>query len=108
PDGSGLRLSLDGPGGTSSRAYDHVIAGTGYRIDIARVGCLSEDLRARVATRGGYPALTRNGESTVPGLYFAGALAAFGLGPSMRLLARPHNLPGRLALSEARSPRGTP
>ena len=102
PDGSGLRLSLDGPGGKSSREFDHVIAGTGYRIDLARVACLSEDLRAGVATRGGYPALTRNGESTVPGLYFAGALAAFGLGPSMRFIAGTHNLADRLAVSVAR------
>jgi hypothetical protein len=79
-----------------------VIAGTGFRVDLARLGYLPEDLRARIATRGGYPVLTRLGESTVPGLYFVGAPAAFGLGPSMRFIAGTHNVAGRLARSVAR------
>ncbi len=63
---------------------------------------LPADLRARVATRGGYPVLTRAGESTVPGLYFVGAPAAFGLGPSMRFIAGTHNVAGQLARSVSR------
>ena len=69
-----------------------MIAGTGFRIDIARLAYLPEELRARIATLSGYPVLTRAGESTVPGLYFAGAPAAFSLGPSMRFIAGTHNL----------------
>ncbi len=102
PSGSGVRLSILSPAGSSSREFDHVVAGTGYRVDVAHVGCLSADLLAQVATRAGYPVLTRNGESTVPGLYFAGALGAFGLGPSMRFIAGTHNLADRLASSVAR------
>jgi hypothetical protein len=101
PRGSGVRLLLDGPS-RSSLDVDHVIAGTGFRVDLARLGYLPEDLRARIATRGGYPVLTRLGESTVPGLYFVGAPAAFGLGPSMRFIAGTHNVAGRLARSVAR------
>ena len=102
PSGSGVKLSLEGSK-RSSLEVDHVIAGTGYRYDIARLAYLPGDLQARIATVSGYPVLNRAGESTVPGLYFAGALAAFGLGPSMRFIAGTHNLSGQLARSVARS-----
>jgi FAD-dependent urate hydroxylase len=101
PSGSGVRLQLDGPS-RSSLEVDHVIAGTGFRIDLARLTYLPEELRARIATLSGYPVLTRAGESTVPGLYFAGAPAAFGLGPSMRFIAGTHNLAAHLSRSVAR------
>ena len=101
PNGSGVRLLLDGPS-RSSLEVDHVIAGTGFRIDIARLTYLPEDLRKRIATVSGYPVLNRAGESTVPGLYFAGAPAAFGLGPSMRFIAGTHNLARQLTRSAAR------
>ena len=102
PSGSGVKLSLEGSK-RSSLEVDHVIAGTGFRYDIARLAYLPGDLQARIATVSGYPVLNRAGESTVPGLYFAGALAAFGLGPSMRFIAGTHNLSGQLARSVARS-----
>jgi hypothetical protein len=101
PDGSGVRLMLDGP--TRSRLdADHVIAGTGFLVDLARLAYLPEDLRARIATFGGYPVLTRAGESSVPGLYFVGAPAAFGLGPSMRFIAGTHNVARQLTRSVTR------
>ena len=57
PSGSGARLLLDGPS-RSSLDVDHVIAGTGFRIDLARLPYLPADLRARIATQSGYPVLT--------------------------------------------------
>jgi hypothetical protein len=99
--GSGVRLILDGP--TESRIdVDHVIAGIGFHIDIARLTYLPEKLQARIATFDGFPVLSQSGQSTVPGLYFAGAPAAFGLGPSMRYLAGTHNVSAALARSIAR------
>jgi hypothetical protein len=100
PSGSGVRLLLNGQK-QSSLDVDHVIAGTGYRMDVARLAFLPEGLRTRITTLNGYPVLTRGGESTVPGLYFTGALAAFGLGPSMRFIAGTHNAAGQLARSVA-------
>jgi hypothetical protein len=102
--GSGVRLLLDGPS-RSSIDVDHVISGTGFVMDLARLAYVPEDLRARIATRGGYPVVTRAGESTVPGLYFVGALAAFGLGPSMRFIAGTHNVSRQLVRSIARGAR---
>ena len=101
PHGSGVRLLLNGPA-QSSIDVDHIIAGTGFRMDTARLTFLAEGLRTRIATLNGYPVLTRASESTVPGLYFTGALAAFGLGPSMRFIAGTHNAAEKLARSAAR------
>ena len=96
PSGSGVRLLLDGQQRTSIDV-DHVIAGTGFRIDLARLPFLPPDLRARIATLAGYPVLSRAGECTVPGLYFVGAPATVSLGPSERFLAGTHNSVGQLA-----------
>ena len=46
--------------------------------------------------------MNRAGESTVPGLYFAGAPTAVSLGPSARFIAGTHNVADRLARSVAR------
>jgi hypothetical protein len=107
PSGSGVRLLLDGPS-RSSLEVDHVLAGTGFRIDLARLTYLPRELRVRIATLGGYPVLSRACESTVPGLYFVGAPAAFGLGPSMRFIAGTHNVAEQLTRSVAhRAQRGS-
>jgi FAD-dependent urate hydroxylase len=107
PSGSGVRLQLVGPGGQSSLDVDHVIAGTGFRVDLSRLGYLPPDLQARIATFDGYPELTRAAESTVPGLYFVGAPAAYGLGPSMRFIAGTHNIARQLVRSVARRANGS-
>jgi hypothetical protein len=101
PNGDGVRLDLDGRT-KSTIDVDHVIAGTGFPIDIARLPFLPDRLRASTATVDGFPVLSRAGESTVPGLYFVGAPAGGSLGPSMRFLAGTHNLAGKLAHSVAR------
>jgi FAD-dependent urate hydroxylase len=98
--GSGVRLVFKDRE-QSSIDVDHVIAGTGYRMDVANLAFLPTELRTRIATLDGYPVLTRASESSVPGLYFTGALAAYGLGPSMRFIAGTHNAAGPLARSVA-------
>jgi len=100
----GVRLSLDGPTPTTMDV-DHVIAGTGFRVDVANLPFLPAESHVRVASAQGYPVLSRAGESTVPGLYFAGALAAGSLGPSERFIAGTHNAAAVLARSVARRAR---
>jgi FAD-dependent urate hydroxylase len=100
PSGSGVRLLLDGQK-QSAIDVDHIIAGTGFRIDLTRLAFLPEGLRERINTLNGYPVLTRAGESAVPGLYFTGAPAAVSLGPSMRFIAGTHNIASQLARSVA-------
>jgi FAD-dependent urate hydroxylase len=100
PSGSGVRLLLDDPQ-RSAVDVDHIMAGTGFRVDLARLAFLPEGLRARIRTLNGHPVLTRAGQSTIPGLYFTGAPAAVSLGPSMRFIAGTHNAASQIARSVA-------
>lgn len=104
-NGSGLRLFLDGPK-QDVLDVDHVVAGTGFRMDLTRLPFLPEELRVKISTANGYPVLSRAGESTAAGLYFVGAPAAFSLGPSLRFIAGTHNVAAKLANSLARRQAG--
>jgi FAD-dependent urate hydroxylase len=101
---NGIRLFLDGEQETVIDA-DHVVAGTGFRVDLAQLPFFPDDLRQQVATFVNYPVLSRAGESSVPGLYFAGAAAAGSLGPSMRFVAGTHNIAKVMADKLARRAR---
>ena len=63
---------------------DHVVAGTGYRVDMERLKFIDPALRAKVKTVQGSPILSSRFESSVPGLYFVGLAAATSFGPVMR------------------------
>lgn len=65
---------------------DHVIAATGYRPDVAKIGFLTPELRARLQTANGSPRLSGSFESAVPGLYFVSLAAAATFGPLMRFV----------------------
>ena len=54
---------------------DHVLLGTGYRIDVGRYDFLAPELLAGVARSRGRPCLSGGFESSVAGLHFAGAVA---------------------------------
>jgi hypothetical protein len=74
-----------------------VIAATGFRHDVHKLSYLDAALRRSLKTAGGAPVLSRNFESSVPGLYFMGALASPSLGPSMRFIAGTHFAARRVA-----------
>jgi thioredoxin reductase len=82
----GVTLRLEGPGGEQEITADHVIAATGYRPGAHKLPFLGEDLRAGLRTLAGTPVLTRNYESSVPGLYFMGPGVAPTFGPVMRFV----------------------
>jgi cation diffusion facilitator CzcD-associated flavoprotein CzcO len=71
-------------GPTENLEVDHVIAATGFKVDVNRIGILDESLRAKIATLDGSPALSANFESSVRGLYFVGVSAMNSLGPVFR------------------------
>ncbi|HVG51476.1 MAG TPA: NAD(P)-binding domain-containing protein [Xanthobacteraceae bacterium] len=69
------------------RHYDHVLLGTGYRIDISKSGLLDPALLAAIRRIGGSPELRIGFESSVPGLHFLGASAVRSYGPLLRFIA---------------------
>jgi FAD-dependent urate hydroxylase len=81
--GDAVELSLsDG----STRTVDRVLLGTGFSIDVRRYPFVGDDLMADVQLAGGYPVLGPGLESSVPGLHFVGAPAAYSFGPVMRFV----------------------
>jgi NAD(P)H-nitrite reductase large subunit len=66
---------------------DHVLFGTGYRVDVARYPFLAPSLVSRIARAGGYPLLGPGMETSVPGLHIVGAPAAWSFGPIMRFVS---------------------
>ncbi len=103
-NGEGVRLTLDGPRPTSVEA-DHVIAGTGFRVDISRLPFLPHELRSSINVLNGHPLVSRAGETSVPGLYFAGAPTVLTIGPSARFIAGTFTLSKPLTRSIARRAR---
>ena len=81
--GERITLMLD----HGSAVFDHVLLGTGYRIDIAKLGILGPDLLRRIVCRDGAPRLARGFESSVTGLHFVGASAVASYGPLMCFVA---------------------
>ncbi len=102
--GAGLRAQLSG-GGT--RTVDHVLFGTGYRVDICCYPFLSPELTGAIRQAGGYPILKRGLESSVSRLHFLGAPAAFSFGPTMRFVSGSWYA-GRQLARRVTGRRGTP
>jgi thioredoxin reductase len=78
-----LRLKAK-DGSERTIATDHVIAATGYKVDIGRLQFLSPEIRAKINAVQNTPILSADFESSVPGLYFVGLAAANSFGPVMR------------------------
>ncbi len=85
-EGDKVLLTVAADGTRSELIVDHVLAATGYRVDLARLGFLAPEVRSKVATVAGFPALSGSFESSVPGLYFTSLAAAGTFGPLMRFV----------------------
>jgi cation diffusion facilitator CzcD-associated flavoprotein CzcO len=86
PDGDGVRLTVTAGGTREELTADHVIAATGYRADLTRLGFLGEDIRSALRTLGGSALVGRGYQSSVLGLYAVGPLVAPSFGPVMRFV----------------------
>lgn len=80
-----LRL-IDEHGWPEDIVVDHVLAATGYRVDLRRLDLLEPDLRRSLRVFAGAPVLTSGFESSTPGLYFTGLAAAPSFGPLLRFV----------------------
>jgi thioredoxin reductase len=80
-----VHLQLRAQDGTRREIQaDHVIAATGYKVDLARLPFLSAEIRSGLKSLANSPILSSSFESSMPGLYFAGVAAANSFGPVMR------------------------
>ena len=105
-----VKLELrDEAGRVKTINVDHVIAATGYSVNVERLSFLSPTLRQRIRRTEKAPALSPNFESSVPGLYFVGLAAANSFGPLLRFACGAGFAAGRLAKHFAkRVPRVVP
>jgi hypothetical protein len=84
PTGKQLRVRMsDG----SEPTVDHMLFATGYRIDLAKYAFLDPLLVREIDQFNGYPRLKSGLESSVPGLHFLGAPAAWSFGPLARFVS---------------------
>lgn len=84
-EGDKVRLEFAASDGSRAVvAADHVIAATGYRPVLRRLEFIDPALSASVAVINDTPILSANFQSSVPGLYFVGPIAANSFGPLMR------------------------
>ncbi|HEY5266549.1 MAG TPA: NAD(P)-binding domain-containing protein [Acidimicrobiales bacterium] len=80
-----VRLHLSTSDGEhSDLSVNHVIAATGFRVDVDRLTFLDESLRVRIKQVEKTPILSPHFESSVPGLFFVGSAAANSFGPVQR------------------------
>jgi hypothetical protein len=102
--GSGLLLTGRGEDGRVVQVVaDHAIAGTGYRPDLRRLPFLESSLREEIAQIENTPHLTDHFETSVPGLYVTGPLAAYAFGPLMRFMVGAEYAAPRLAAHLSRT-----
>jgi pyridine nucleotide-disulfide oxidoreductase len=71
-------------GGKKIITSDHVVAATGYRVDLGRLAFLNSAMLAAIRSVEDAPVLSSNFESSIPGLYFVGAASANTFGPMAR------------------------
>jgi thioredoxin reductase len=79
-----VELEVAGESGPRTLQADHVIAATGYKVDLRRFAFLDADLQGSIRSVEQTPVLSSNFESSVAGLYFVGASAANSFGPLLR------------------------
>lgn len=107
PRNGGVALDVAFAGGQRRTVeFDHVVAATGYQVDLKRLQFLNDQTRASIRTEGNAPALSANFESSVRGLYFVGPAAANSFGPLMRFAFGVHFTTPRVARHLARPMRG--
>jgi FAD-dependent urate hydroxylase len=84
--GSQVKLHVEGPEGEREIMTDHVVAATGYHVDVDRLDYLEPKLRAEIAREFKAPYLTAGFQTSVPGLFIIGMASAPVFGPVMRFM----------------------
>lgn len=85
--GEKVKVKLDDG---SERSVDHVLLGTGYRVNVAKYEFFSPQLAKSMRSFQGFPCLAEGFESSVPGLHILGAPAIWSFGPLMQFVVGTH------------------
>jgi thioredoxin reductase len=97
-DGAKVRLHLVKHDGTREVLQtDHVLAATGYRIDLNRLSILDPVLVRHIRAEQNAPLLSAHYETSVPGLHFIGPASASSFGPVARFVFGATHPPWHLA-----------
>ena len=87
PESGKLRVTSLGPQGRHEFLTDHIIAGTGFKVDIDKLEYLDPALRQSIVRESaGIPALTSQFETSVAGLFIVGVASSPVFGPIMRFM----------------------
>ena len=81
-----LRLRLAKDNSERELLFDHVVAGTGFDIDIERLAFIEGKLRGAIARLEHSPRLDASFQSSVPGLHFIGPTSEMSFGPLFRFV----------------------
>ena len=79
-----VTLQLATPERSYDLSFDHVIAATGYRVALNRIPFLCHQLAQEIVTKHESPVLTKNFETSIPGLHMVGLASAQSFGPLCR------------------------
>jgi cation diffusion facilitator CzcD-associated flavoprotein CzcO len=81
-----LLLRFERESKESCVSADHVIAATGFKVDIRRHTFISKEIVDAISVNDGAPELTANFETSVRGIYVIGPASAYSFGPAMRFV----------------------
>ncbi len=85
--GDRVRVSLsDG----RQLTVDHVLMGTGFKIDVSKYDFLAPSLLERISRVNGFPLLNDGLETSVPGLHILGAPGVYSFGPLLQFVSGTH------------------
>ena len=83
---AGLRLRGANGGSERDLVVDHIVAGTGYDINVDRLEFIEPGLRSEILRTERAPALNATFECSAPGLRFIGPSSAMSFGPLFRFV----------------------
>jgi len=94
---SRVRLAVAVDGTVRELRGHHIVAATGYRVDIRKIGFLSAEMCELLDTLEHTPVLSAHFETNLPGLYFVGPASASTFGPLARFVFGTEHAARRLA-----------
>jgi FAD-dependent urate hydroxylase len=89
-DAEACVLTLSANGNRLERRFDHVIAGTGFKVDVDRLSLLDAGLRQAIRRIMGSPRLNHRFETSVERFHVIGPASALSFGPLFRFVVGAH------------------